>query len=155
MLGPITNNYSLIFYELKLYSVFAEREENVKSDIFHAYMALLRQTRRLLAVPVDPDGMEAEEGPVSMLQMQVPNIVRAVHRQMREKSIKTRQDCLTLLRELVAVLPGALATHVPALIPGILYSLGYGHGIYLPHIYACQNNLEISMSNAVNLKVIG
>jgi cullin-associated NEDD8-dissociated protein 1 len=57
-------------------------------------------------------------------------IVRAVHRQMREKSIKTRQDCLTLLRELVVVLPGALAQHVPALIPGILYSLGYAmdHG---------------------------
>lgn len=34
-------------------------------------MALLRQTRRLQTVPVDPDGMEAEEGPVSMLQMQV------------------------------------------------------------------------------------
>ncbi|KAF4529720.1 hypothetical protein B566_EDAN015349 [Ephemera danica] len=107
-----------------LVSRFKEREENVKSDIFHAYMALLRQTRRIQAVPVDPDSMDAEEGPICMLQQQVPMIVRAVHRQMREKSIKTRQDCLILLRELVVVLPGALAQHVPALIPGILYSLG-------------------------------
>jgi cullin-associated NEDD8-dissociated protein 1 len=104
--------------------VILEREENVKSDIFHAYMALLRQTRRIQTVSVEPDSMEAEEGPVTMLQSQVPTIVKAVHKQMREKSIKTRQDCLTLLRELVNVLPGSLASHIPALVPGILYSLG-------------------------------
>lgn len=51
-------------------------------------------------------------------------IVRAVHHQMREKSTKTRQDCFALLKELVSVLPGALTNHIPALIPGIHYSLG-------------------------------
>ena len=35
--------------------------------------------------------MDAEEGPVSLLQAQVPSIVKALHRQMKEKSIKTRQ----------------------------------------------------------------
>ena len=51
---------------------FKEREENVKSDIFHAYIALLRQTKPAtgLAAP-DPASMEAEEGPVSLLQAQV------------------------------------------------------------------------------------
>lgn len=44
---------------------------------------------------------------------------------MREKSIKTRQDCLTLLKELVIVLPGALTNHIPSLIAGIQYSLGW------------------------------
>ncbi|XP_065344068.1 cullin-associated NEDD8-dissociated protein 1 isoform X2 [Cloeon dipterum] len=107
-----------------LISRFKEREENVKSDIFHAYMALLRQTRRIQSVAVEPDSMDAEDGPVIMLQNQVPTIVKAVHKQMREKSIKTRQDCLTLLREMVIVLPGCLASHIPALVPGILYSLG-------------------------------
>ncbi|XP_059481550.1 cullin-associated NEDD8-dissociated protein 1 isoform X2 [Neocloeon triangulifer] len=107
-----------------LISRFKEREENVKSDIFHAYMALLRQTRRIQSVTVEPDGMDAEEGPITLLQNQVPTIVKAVHKQMREKSIKTRQDCLTLLRELVVVLPGCLASHIPALVPGILFSLG-------------------------------
>ena len=68
--------------------------------------------------------MEDEECPISLLQQQVPNIVKAVHRQMKEKSIKTRQDCLSLLKELVLVLPGALTNHIPSLIPGIQYSLG-------------------------------
>ncbi|XP_067009322.1 cullin-associated NEDD8-dissociated protein 1 [Anabrus simplex] len=103
---------------------FKEREENVKSDIFHAYMALLRQTRPTVGVSLDPDGMDQEEGPICMLQSQVPLIVKAVHNQMKEKSIKTRQDCFALLKELVLVLPGALTNHIPALIPGIQYSLG-------------------------------
>lgn len=104
--------------------IVAEREENVKSDIFHAYIALLRQTRPATGVPLDPDAMEDDDGPVSLLQQQVPLIVKAVHRQMKEKSIKTRQDCFSLLKELVLVLPGALTNHIPALIPGIQYSLG-------------------------------
>ncbi|XP_014219728.1 cullin-associated NEDD8-dissociated protein 1 [Copidosoma floridanum] len=103
---------------------FKEREENVKSDIFHAYSTLLRQTRPTVGIVLDPDSMEDEEGPISLLQQQVPLIVKAVYRQMKEKSIKTRQDCLFLLKELVTVLPGALTHHIPALIPGIQYSLG-------------------------------
>ncbi|XP_015114228.1 cullin-associated NEDD8-dissociated protein 1 [Diachasma alloeum] len=103
---------------------FKEREENVKSDIFHAYIALLRQTRPTSSVALDPDSMEDEECPISLLQQQVPMIVKAVHRQMKEKSIKTRQDCFSLLKELVLVLPGALTNHIPSLIPGIQYSLG-------------------------------
>jgi hypothetical protein len=87
-------------------------------------MALLRQTRPAVGVSHDPDCMDQEEGPVCMLQTQVPAIVKAVHNQMKEKSIKTRQDCFTLLKELVIVLPGALTNHIPALIPGIQYSLG-------------------------------
>ncbi|XP_076759288.1 cullin-associated and neddylation-dissociated 1 isoform X1 [Xylocopa sonorina] len=103
---------------------FKEREENVKSDIFHAYIALLRQTRPATGVPLDPDAMEDDDGPIALLQQQVPLIVKAIHRQMKEKSIKTRQDCFSLLKELVLVLPGALSNHIPALIPGIQYSLG-------------------------------
>ena len=73
-------------------SRFKEREENVKADIFHAYQALLKQTKPQ-AVSLGPDhsSMEAEEGPVSLLQAQVPAIVKALNRQMKEKSIKTRQ----------------------------------------------------------------
>ena len=37
-----------------------EREENVKADIFHAYITLLKQTRPV--VTSDPDAMEQEEG---------------------------------------------------------------------------------------------
>ena len=65
--------------------------------------------------------------PVSQLQGQIPAIVGAVHRQLREKSIKTRQSCFSLLTELVQVLPGALTDHIPAIVPGIQFSLGSVH----------------------------
>jgi len=109
---------------------FKEREENVKADIFHAYQALLRQTKPSTSASInvnlahDNNRMEAEEGPVTQLQAQVPNIVKALHRQMKEKSIKTRQGCFALLTELILVLPGALATHMEHIIGGIQFSLG-------------------------------
>eukprot|EP00096_Caligus_rogercresseyi_P003100 TRINITY_DN1567_c0_g1_i2.p1 TRINITY_DN1567_c0_g1~~TRINITY_DN1567_c0_g1_i2.p1 ORF type:complete len:1243 (+),score=465.99 TRINITY_DN1567_c0_g1_i2:109-3837(+) len=126
----ISTRHELIeeFYETvspALVSRFKEREENVKADIFHAYVALLQQTKpSLLPLVSDSNSMEQEEGPVSRLQAQVPNIVRVIHRQMKEKSIKTRQGCFNLLTELILVLPGALTPHIPALIPGIQFSLG-------------------------------
>ncbi|XP_071811076.1 cullin-associated NEDD8-dissociated protein 1-like isoform X1 [Apostichopus japonicus] len=107
---------------------FKEREENVKADIFQAYIALLRQTKPINVNIYDPDAMEQEEGPVALLRQQTPNIVKAVHKQMKEKSTKTRQGCLCLLTELIHVSPGALANHIPALVPGIIYSLGDKNG---------------------------
>lgn len=104
---------------------FKEREENVKVDIFHSYIALLRQTKP--SVPIigmDVNMMEQEESPVQMLKSQTPAIVKALHRQLKEKSIKTRQGCFAVLSELVSVLPGALSDHIPSLIPGIQFSLG-------------------------------
>ena len=59
-----------------------------------------------------------------LLQGQVPDIVKAVHKQLKEKSVKTRQGCFSLLTELVLVLPGALKDHLPMLVPGIQYALG-------------------------------
>lgn len=101
---------------------FKEREENVKSDIFHAYIALLKATR-----PHDdlnnPDSMEQVPGPLSLLQDQVPHIVNCIQPLMREKSVKTRQDCFLLLRELLNALPGALSNSFEQLMPGIQYSL--------------------------------
>jgi len=49
---------------------------------------------------------------------QVPMIVKALHKQLKEKSVKTRQCCFNMLTELVNVLPGALTQHIPVLIPG-------------------------------------
>ncbi|KAL1115704.1 hypothetical protein AAG570_005994 [Ranatra chinensis] len=108
----------------RLIARFREREDNVKSDIFHAYIALLRQTRSTTASSIDPNRMEEEDSPLCLLQQQVPLLVKGVQNQMRERSIKTRQDCFALLKELVTVLPGALTNHMPALIPGIQYSMG-------------------------------
>lgn len=95
----------------------------MKSDIFHVYITLLKQTKPTYTANIESDSME-EDTPVSLLQAQVPTIVKAVHIQLRERSIKTRQDCLALLRELVNVIPAALTIHVPLLMPGIQYSLG-------------------------------
>ena len=55
--------------------------------------------------------------------LQVPSLVKSVHKLMKEKSVKTRQGCFLILTELIGVLPGALAEHIPALIPGILHNL--------------------------------
>ena len=49
--------------------------------------------------------------------------MKALHRQMKEKSIKTRQGCFSLLTELILVLPGALASHMNLLVPGVQFSL--------------------------------
>lgn len=105
---------------------FKEREENVKSDIFHAYIALLKQTRSTVNVNMDPNAMvmdDEEETPMTLLQQQIELLVKGVQGQMREKSMKTRQDCFQLLKEVCCVLPGALSDHIGDLIPGILYSL--------------------------------
>jgi len=54
---------------------------------------------------------------------------------MKERSVKTRTDCLALLKELVIVLPGALTKHIGTLIPGIQYSLRYYIFIFI--IFSC------------------
>nr|CAG4643698.1 EOG090X00HY [Lepidurus arcticus] len=100
---------------------FKEREENVKADIFHAYIVLLKQTKPALAH--DSEAMEHKESPMTLLQQQVPAMIKALHKQLKEKSVKTRQGCLALLTELIHVCPGCLTQHVPALIPGLLFSL--------------------------------
>uniref|UniRef100_A0A672S5L2 Cullin-associated NEDD8-dissociated protein 1-like n=1 Tax=Sinocyclocheilus grahami TaxID=75366 RepID=A0A672S5L2_SINGR len=104
-----------------LVSRFKEREENVKTDIFSAFVALLRQTRH----PHGPtlDSGAKEEPAISLLKKQVPTIVKALHRQLKEKNMRCRQSCFSLLTEMANVLPGQLGEHIPALIPGIIYSL--------------------------------
>ncbi|XP_031563225.1 cullin-associated NEDD8-dissociated protein 1-like isoform X2 [Actinia tenebrosa] len=102
---------------------FKEREENVKADIFTAYITLLRQTRPVAGQVVDADSMDEDSGPLMMLQNQIGNVVKALHKQLKEKSVKTRQGCFHVMSELVAVLPGALSEHISAIVPGIQFSL--------------------------------
>uniref|UniRef100_A0A669E7X0 Uncharacterized protein n=1 Tax=Oreochromis niloticus TaxID=8128 RepID=A0A669E7X0_ORENI len=90
---------------------FKEREENVRADVFTAFSTLLRQTR----VASTGSRLAEETG--------VPATVKALHRQLKEKSIKSRQGCFCLLTELAHTVPGALEEHIPALIPGIVFSL--------------------------------
>ncbi|XP_014729504.1 PREDICTED: cullin-associated NEDD8-dissociated protein 1-like isoform X2 [Sturnus vulgaris] len=106
-----------------LISRFKEREENVKADIFNAYISLLKQTLPTQSWLHSSDASGKDDIPLKMLQNQVPNIIKALHKQLKEKSIKSRQGCFSLLTELASVLPGCLADHIPALIPGIVFSL--------------------------------
>ncbi|XP_062843034.1 cullin-associated NEDD8-dissociated protein 2 [Trichomycterus rosablanca] len=100
---------------------FKEREENVRSDIFLAFVALLRQTKPPHGAALDTG---AKEDPaVTLLKKQVPTVIKALHKQLKEKSMKSRQGCFNILTEMAIVLPGALGEHIPALIPGIVYSL--------------------------------
>ncbi|EDV20392.1 uncharacterized protein TRIADDRAFT_51005 [Trichoplax adhaerens] len=105
-----------------LISRFKEREENVKSDIFSAYVTLLRQTRTLATVETRTDAMD-EDGPNSMLQGQIPSIVKALRKILKDKSVKTRQGCFSVLSEVCQVLYGALNDHMTSVMPGIVYSL--------------------------------
>ncbi|KAM6216148.1 cullin-associated NEDD8-dissociated protein 2 [Rhynchocyon petersi] len=106
-----------------LISRFKEREENVKADVFGAYIVLLRQTR-------PPKGwLETMEEPnqtdsiLHMLQRQVPLVVKALKQRLKDRSVRARQGCFTLLSELAAVLPGSLAEHMAMLTSGIVFSL--------------------------------
>lgn len=77
-----------------LISRFKEREENVKADIFHAYVALLKQTKTALLPQIQSDEMMDlsgdENGPGQRLMGQVGNLVKSLHKLMKDKSVKTR-----------------------------------------------------------------
>ena len=50
-------------------------------------------------------------------------IMKALHKQLQEKSVKTRQGCFCLLTELVTVLPGILHDQITMVVPGIYFSI--------------------------------
>uniref|UniRef100_A0A8C6UKJ0 Cullin-associated and neddylation-dissociated 2 (putative) n=1 Tax=Neogobius melanostomus TaxID=47308 RepID=A0A8C6UKJ0_9GOBI len=105
---------------------FKEREENVRADVFSAFSTLLRQTRvgsSHVGLISEHGAAREEEPSVAMLKKQVPVIVKALHKQLKDKSVKSRQGCFSVLTELAHTVPGALEEHIPALIPGIVFSL--------------------------------
>lgn len=105
---------------------FKEREENVKCDIFSAYIALLRATRPaagILSQAPDSDDPLPADSPLALLQDQVGSIVKGLLPVLRGRSVRARQEALLLLRELLAARPAALAPHVPRLVPALQYSL--------------------------------
>ncbi|XP_053325783.1 cullin-associated NEDD8-dissociated protein 1-like [Spea bombifrons] len=102
---------------------FKEREENVKADIFSAYIALLRQTRSAQSWRLRADTGGKEDVPLATLQNQVPSVMKSLHKLFRDKSVKSRQGCFAVLTELTMTLPGCLSQHIPELVPGLVFSL--------------------------------
>ncbi|XP_018410749.1 PREDICTED: cullin-associated NEDD8-dissociated protein 1-like [Nanorana parkeri] len=102
---------------------FKEREENVKSDIFSTYIALLRQTRASQSWRQNVEATGKGDTPLTALQTQVPSLMKSLHKFLKDKSTKSRQGCFAVLTELTGVLPGCLSQHIPALVPGLVYSL--------------------------------
>ena len=107
----------------RLIARFKEREENVKVDIFAAYIALLQATRLWQRGATKVSDHTVGMGVLAALQLQTADIIKAVRHQLKDKSIKTRQGCFSLLSELVHVLPGVLEPYIDQLVPGIRYCL--------------------------------
>eukprot|EP01125_Pyxidicula_operculata_P000246 TRINITY_DN10328_c0_g1_i1.p1 TRINITY_DN10328_c0_g1~~TRINITY_DN10328_c0_g1_i1.p1 ORF type:complete len:1207 (+),score=380.40 TRINITY_DN10328_c0_g1_i1:38-3658(+) len=94
---------------------FKEREENVKLDVFNAFVEILKSTSNVVH--------ESGAGQ-SNLNSYIPNIVKALVKELKGKSLKTRPGVFQLLVELVTVNPGCLASHVGSFIPGVESALG-------------------------------
>uniref|UniRef100_A0A8D3CN57 TATA-binding protein interacting (TIP20) domain-containing protein n=1 Tax=Scophthalmus maximus TaxID=52904 RepID=A0A8D3CN57_SCOMX len=91
---------------------FKEREENVRADVFAGLLHAAETNQGGVGSPRPRRPRGA-----------VPLIVKALHRQLKQKSVRSRQGCFCLLTELTHSVPGGLETHIPALIPGIVFSL--------------------------------
>jgi hypothetical protein len=63
--------------------LLSEREENVKADIFHTFIALLKQTKPSGSVRDDGTGFGANQEIYSLLMQQVPLIIKATSKQMK------------------------------------------------------------------------
>eukprot|EP00127_Corallochytrium_limacisporum_P001356 Clim_evm12s53 gene=Clim_evmTU12s53 len=111
-----------------LVSRFKEREENVKNDIFGAYVALLRQTRFVTSqggLSVDAANAMAMEGsPITLIREQLPIVTKSMARQLKDKSVKVKTGSFQLLAELLNLIPDGLDDHIDGLMPAIWTSLG-------------------------------
>ncbi|XP_024383560.1 cullin-associated NEDD8-dissociated protein 1 isoform X1 [Physcomitrium patens] len=101
----------------KLIERFKEREENVKIDVYNAFIDLLRQTGN---VTKGSGGLaNPSSSPLHILQQEVPKVIKSLNKQLREKSLKTKVGAFSVLKELVMVLPNSLSEHMGSLVPGI------------------------------------
>ena len=63
---------------------YSEREENVKADIFHAFIALLKQTKPSIGAGRDDISTFGTNQEISnLLMQQVPLIVKATYKQTK------------------------------------------------------------------------
>lgn len=94
---------------------FREREETVKQDVFQAYVDLLRQ--------VGLAARRSDGAASGLLRSDIPSVMRAVAKQLKHKSAKTKVGVFRVLLELVGVAPDAVGAHIQELLPGIQAAL--------------------------------
>ncbi|KAF7357490.1 Cullin-associated nedd8-dissociated protein 1 [Mycena sanguinolenta] len=111
-----------------LISRFGDREETVRREVWATYVVLLNQTALYGGHPQskddsslkrkrNPETMEVEEGPYSLLKAQVPAMSKALLNQLKSPKTPpaTLQDGFALLHALLDVLPGSLASQVTSI----------------------------------------
>ncbi|WWC99318.1 hypothetical protein V866_006219 [Kwoniella sp. B9012] len=104
-----------------LISRFNEREESVRLEVLAAFEVLLKQTASARAAEVvsggrnkrkRSEGMDEDYAPddsvISYLRASLPQLSRAILKQISSKSVPTRQQCFLLLREISKALSGGL-----------------------------------------------
>ncbi|KAH0899429.1 hypothetical protein HID58_048997, partial [Brassica napus] len=108
----------------KLIDRFKEREENVKMDVFNTFIDLLRQTGNVTKGQTDTDESRQILHPFTpsvcmvakwLLKQEVSKIVKSINRQLREKSVKTKDKSSTsnLKIEALVFTKLVLASHAP------------------------------------------
>ena len=105
----------------QLMSRFREREEIVKMEVFSALKDLLRQSQGRsndVGDAMEEDSSESGTGASHAISkmLDVDKVMKAMQKQLKDKSFKTKERCLELLRELILVLDGGLGAFLPTLI---------------------------------------
>eukprot|EP00172_Hildenbrandia_rubra_P001282 Plantae.Rhodophyta-Hildenbrandia_rubra.ctg1828.p1 GENE.Plantae.Rhodophyta-Hildenbrandia_rubra.ctg1828~~Plantae.Rhodophyta-Hildenbrandia_rubra.ctg1828.p1 ORF type:complete len:971 (-),score=181.18 Plantae.Rhodophyta-Hildenbrandia_rubra.ctg1828:2891-5803(-) len=104
-----------------LVSRFKEREESVKLDVFDAF-------KLLLSLSISPSGTETmtddlddtmaidsndtQNGAVTLVSTHAKQIIRALKRELNEKSSKTRIGVMSVLVDLISLGPHVMAPHI-------------------------------------------
>ncbi|KAF8382666.1 cand-1 [Pristionchus pacificus] len=89
-----------------------EREDNVRSDIFSVYSAVMKR----LAI-------SRSSAVVGVVRAQLPPLLKAVVKIMKGKNAKARQQCFLLLSKVVRAVPNSLSPCMPELVEGATASL--------------------------------
>ncbi|XP_060036654.1 cullin-associated NEDD8-dissociated protein 2 isoform X4 [Erinaceus europaeus] len=107
---------------------FREREETVRAEVFATYSELLHLARAPGGWPETQEEAGEQGSFRHLLRGQVPLVVKALQRQLKDHNPRVRQACFSLLGELEAALPGSLEEHTPMLVTGLVFSLGERSG---------------------------
>ena len=74
-----------------------------------------------------PPALARQSSTAGLLTAEVPKVIKAAARQLKEKSSKTRIAAFYCLRQLVVTLPGCLSAHAATIVPGLHKALKDPH----------------------------